>query len=160
MACYTSELWLSTRPVCKRRNISCNVCTALYWTFRIRGDTKVLTDQSFVKGSTGCAFIDEDHILSYRLHSFNSACAAEIDAICRALLFIRQQRQRRYLRVQTPQVLCTVSMATRRTVRLFWRFCIKRSVSSRQGSCVPGHTCPPGREAAGAAAKEATPLEN
>jgi ribonuclease HI len=122
--------------------------------------TAVFTDGSLVQDSTGSAFIHDDQVFSYRLHSFNSVFTAELCAMYRALLFIRCQ-PRQYHLVCTDslsglQSLCGCSPDNPIVIELLFQlFHIHRAGKSVVFCRIPGQSGLPGNEAADAAAKAA-----
>lgn len=94
--------------------------------------TAVYTDTAFVQGSTGRAFVYEDEVFSYRLHSFNSVYTAELLPSCELFCSFRNSSDVTSFthRLRVP---CRTSKVAHRTVRSFWIFCSNCSISTRHG---------------------------
>jgi hypothetical protein len=100
-----SDLRSPTRQTRERRNICLHVPPVFRRSLSAYPDyTAVYTDGSLVQDSTGSAFICNDQVFSYRLHSFNSVFTAKLHAMYQALLFIRRQTQQYHL-------VCTDSLS-------------------------------------------------
>jgi ribonuclease HI len=155
----TCDLWLisqprgSPSPLTYRRFIAEHLSS-------YPDHTVVYTDGSFLRGSTDSAFVHDGAAFSYRLRNCNSVFTADLYALYRALLFLRQQHLQCHL-------ICTDSLSALQSLSSYSRdhpivneIMYQPSHLQKAGKfvemcCVPGHTGLAGNEAADATAKAA-----